>query len=239
MCRLFSTIADSFLELLSPALCVLCENYLVTETERLEGFCSHCLLSLEPAPTSNEVISSMIKHMSIDDIAITQVLGLTTYEHSLPIHKAIYDFKYRGLYRIAATLGKKLGEAVQKQTELGYVGVIPVPIHAARKRERGYNQAEVIADGVAQKLAIPILSNVLKRTKYTPSQTTLKAKERLANVSGLFKLNAQSNLIFNKDILLVDDIFTTGATVNNCAQILLEHGARRVDVAVIGIAGLS
>lgn len=235
----FSFIADSLMELLSPALCALCENTLYSPIERNQGFCEDCLLHLTPPPTSDKVLASMLNHIDADDIAISDIYGLTEYHHDLPIHNAVYDFKYHGIYNSAFVLGKKLGEIIKEQSFIQYSSIIPVPIHAARKRERGYNQAEVIAKGIELILKVPISREVLYRTKYTPSQTTLSSKERLANVSGLFKSFAQKTSFFDKNVLLIDDIFTTGATVNNCAKILLEQGARRVDVAVIGIAGIS
>lgn len=235
----FSLITDSLMELLSPALCALCENNLYSANERKKGFCEHCLLHFIPAPASEKVLASMLKHINSDDIAISDVYGVTEYHHDLPIHNAVYDFKYHGIYNSAYVLGQKLGAIIAEQSFMRYSTIIPVPIHAARKRERGYNQAEIIAKGIESIIKVPISPKALQRTKYTQSQTTLSAKERLMNVSGLFKSFNQQTSFYNENVLLVDDIFTTGATVNNCAQILLEQGARRVDVAVIGIAGIS
>jgi ComF family protein len=114
--------------------------------------------------------------------------------------------------------------------------IVPIPLHPTRYRERGYNQAELLAGALARTLTIP-LKRCLIRWRYTPSQALLAQKERWTNISGAFKINGHNN-IRGKAILLVDDLLTTGATVNEAASTLKEAGARRVGVLTLAITPL-
>ena len=107
-----------------------------------------------------------------------------------------------------------------------------MPIHKARRRERGYNQAELICKGLSNATGVPIL-DALVRTSNTVSQTTLTDAERSSNVSTVFALSPEAS-VQGMRLLLVDDVFTTGSTMNACAEVLLSAGARRVDAIAIG-----
>lgn len=106
-----------------------------------------------------------------------------------------------------------------------------IPIHPARRRERGYNQAELIARGVADALELPLL-DVMRRTRYTGTQTALSEQQRLVNLHNAFSVHTP-DLIRNARILLVDDVLTTGATLNTAAEALIAAGARRVDALTV------
>jgi ComF family protein len=114
--------------------------------------------------------------------------------------------------------------------------IVPVPIHHARRRERTYNQSELIGRGIAEKTGVPFLMHALMRRRYTTTQTRLNAEQRHSNLSGAFTAGRDSNLVHDKVVLLTDDVLTTGSTINACATALLSAGARRVDVAVIAAA---
>jgi ComF family protein len=113
--------------------------------------------------------------------------------------------------------------------------IIPVPIHHLKKAERGYNQSDFIAKGLSTALNIPYSSKSIKRIKYTESQTKLNMNERALNVSNAFKARS-SNKLKGKNILVVDDVCTTGATLLECAKVLLGAGANSVYACSIAIA---
>lgn len=108
--------------------------------------------------------------------------------------------------------------------------IIPVPIHEKKKKERGYNQAELLANTLSNYLSIPALSSILVRSVYTTPQKELSPKERLSNLSQAFHVNPdfQSSCHLLKTILLVDDIYTTGATLEACTRILKKYGIQTV-----------
>ncbi len=229
------TVVDSFLELIAPKHCCFCVDKLYNNLDRNNGYCRSCIEKLPEPPLSDIVHERLLHSIAADDIAINEIIGLTVYNHDLPIHNAIFDFKYHGIAQTAHILGALLGhKIVEKHITPDFI--IPVPIHPAKKRERGYNQAEEIAKGVHSILKTPIIPFALKRTLYTASQTTATSStERWENVADIFNVSDEKALYDDKKVLLVDDVFTTGATTNNCASLLLQHGAKRVDIAVIGI----
>lgn len=109
-----------------------------------------------------------------------------------------------------------------------YDAIIPVPIHFSRRLEREFNQAEIIAKMISKWTGIPIISNMLHKVCVTPSQNELSREERLANLWGSFRVR-KKRLASSQSFLLVDDILTTGATAEEAARVLRQHGAKRVD----------
>lgn len=110
--------------------------------------------------------------------------------------------------------------------------ILPVPIHKKRKAKRGYNQSELIAKEIAKNINVEYSNNVLIKTIDTVPQSTLNQHQRMSNVLGIYKV-INSQIIENKNILLIDDIYTTGSTVNECSKVLKQNGAKLVDVLTI------
>ncbi|MBF0569284.1 MAG: ComF family protein [Candidatus Omnitrophica bacterium] len=117
----------------------------------------------------------------------------------------------------------------------GFDHIVPMPLTPTRLRERGYNQAQLIAEGLAELLSIPCLTGELLRVKHTPRQSDLDEKERWTNIRGAFRIKNLS-LFKEKKILLVDDLLTTGATASEAARTLKAAGAVKVGVIVLAIA---
>lgn len=113
--------------------------------------------------------------------------------------------------------------------------IVPVPIHHLKKAERGYNQSDFIAKGLSKSLGIPYSTKLIKRTRYTESQTGLLINERAENVAEAFKVR-NSKKIAGKNFLLVDDVITTGATTLECGRALVNAGANSVYACSVGIA---
>ncbi len=131
-------------------------------------------------------------------------------------------------------LGEILGEGVKTrnwQIDL----IVPVPIHHLKKAERSYNQSDYIVKGLSKSLRIPYSTKSIKRTRHTESQTKLKMKARAQNVADAFDVRNPKK-ISGKNILIVDDIITTGATIQECGRALVKGGAKTVYACSIGIA---
>ena len=118
--------------------------------------------------------------------------------------------------------------------------LIPVPLAAARKRERGYNQSALIAAGLSERWCIPVWENLVVRTRETSSQTRLTPEQRLGNVAGSFAVGAhQRTALQGAHLMIVDDVVTTAATLNACARVLYDAGARIISYVTFGRAHAS
>jgi len=158
---------------------------------------------------------------------------LTAWDYSAGLEKLIHHVKYeRGLH-LGEYLGSRMAEIVYhlRQAVDPESFLSPVPLHRIRQRERGYNQSEVICRGISRVWGMPVLGDVLSRTKNTRSQTRMSAEQRQDNVRGVFRV-IRPEAVSGKSIFLVDDVITTGATMNGCAGALKEAGAG----TVIGLA---
>ena len=171
-----------------------------------------------------------------------KALAYGSYDTGL--RELIQLLKYQRVRPAAGVLGRMLGEVVVElaaQNSISEALVVPVPLHPAKLRQRGFNQSELIARAAlknlrGQALAVRALpGGVLERVRETQSQTGLTPPQRLANVRGAFAV-ARPQEVRGRDIVLVDDVFTTGTTVSECARVLRRAGARRVLVATVARA---
>lgn len=152
------------------------------------------------------------------------------------LRELIHLLKYGRVRPAAGVLGRMLAEVIQGfGSEFRSAMVVPVPLHRSKLRQRGFNQAEEIARAALKKLSrseLLLAAGVLERKRATESQTGLTDHQRQENVRGAFVV-AAPELIKDRDVLLVDDVFTTGATVSECARLLRRRGAERVFVATV------
>jgi ComF family protein len=144
--------------------------------------------------------------------------------------EAVHALKYEGRHAISSTMGKLMAGAAR---ELAADVVVPTPLHAARRRERGYDQASLLARAMARELGTPFDGAALRRTRRTRQQVSLGPEERRANVAGAFTAGRDFR---SERMLLVDDVYTTGATLEAAAHALLAGGATSVVGVVFGYA---
>ena len=139
--------------------------------------------------------------------------------------------------RIGNYYGSILANDVLKYENLNVDYIIPVPLHISKKRERGYNQSDCICDGLAEVLDISVIKKCLKRKKFTQTQTKLSREERKLNVKGAFELREKfKNIIQEKNIIIVDDVITTGSTILECARVLKAAGCEKIIACSIALA---
>jgi ComF family protein len=147
------------------------------------------------------------------------------------LRQLIVLLKYNGVRPLARPLGQWLAILLHEHPELADVdALVPVPLHPRRQRARGYNQAELLATELCRWVQLPVERSCLRRVKDTPSQTGLTPAQRAENVRGAFACGAKLD---SARILLLDDVCTTGATLNACARVLKRAGATRVTAATV------
>ena len=163
--------------------------------------------------------------------------AVVAMRYAPPADELIRDLKYRGITPHARVLGVLLAQAVQERAASLPRLLVPVPLHDARLRERGFNQAASIAKYAGQLLGIPCAPRAMKRVRDTPSQTSMTMEERHRNVRGAFAVNgavALRRLLAAGHVAVVDDVMTTGSTLAEMRCALLAAGVRRVDLWAVG-----
>lgn len=149
-----------------------------------------------------------------------------------PLREAIHSYKYNGIFALEKYFQPLIMARLKNNLPPGEKIIIPVPLHYKKETERGFNQAERLAKIIATEFKLPLETKILVRTKETDSQMSLKKKERRENIAHAFKIIDQEK-IKNKIVLLVDDVATTGLTLNEAAKVLLGAGAKAVWGVVI------
>ena len=170
-----------------------------------------------------------IKPFSVSASTIEKVTALFSYSDNKPLEKLIREFKY-DYVRDIAELWREILRAAQLTFVSGVV-FIPVPLHDKRLRERGFNQAEVLSRILSEIYQRPQLKNLLQRTKATSQQARMTREERLDNVAGAFAWTDSSKA--PEHVVLIDDVFTTGATMEECAKVLRHHGTQYIEALVL------
>lgn len=229
-------ILRGFLDILFPASCAYCNG--TTGDSAVSRFCTVCWndFAMLPSPTcpscsrpfeSPAALESSPAHVCSEcrkhPPQFDQAVAIGQFEG--PLREAIHQYKYRP----CRSLGRPLGAWLSQNISLlpGVDMVIPVPLHTTRLRKRGFNQALLLAHEVHKKHAIPLSYDNLFRTRPTRPQVELKADERARNVAAAFALKRPEE-VKAKHIVVVDDVFTTGATLNECASVLKSAGAAQV-----------
>ena len=198
-----------FLNLLFPLRCTGCGKKLSPESGYL-FFCRDCISSI---PFRRGKIKA-------ETYAVCKYEGI--------VKKSIHRLKYGKKRFLAQTLGQILADFYKKNLESQEIDfIVPVPLHRVRKEERGFNQAELIAIALGKNLNLPLSLNNLVRIRNTPSQTLIKKKERLKNLKGAFRIKKPYRFL-KRNILLIDDVYTTGATTDECRKVLKKVGTKKV-----------
>lgn len=231
-------IKDSLLDLIYPKRCPFCgliRPYMGTEA------CEPCLEKLKPvrAPfcfKCGKTVESDEISYCFDCIKVQKTFerGFPTFLYEEPIKKSLYDFKYKNQRSYASFFGAAMvARYGDRYRSLGIDGIIPVPVHPNKRRKRGYNQAELLAKELGKRIEVPVFSRYILRTTDTSPQKELDNKLRMKNLRNAFKIG--ENTIKLKKVLLVDDIYTTGATIEACTQILKSYGIEKVYYTSVAI----
>ncbi|MBK7630681.1 MAG: ComF family protein [Ignavibacteriales bacterium] len=223
--------SNSLVDFVLPRFCCSCRNKLGLDQDTM---CSDCFAKIQRS-TQDRLQREFNRKFAGKNI-ISDFYAPFVFEKDKELQHAIHSLKYQKKFRVGIFLGKVLAYAIKtSKPDLKIELVIPIPLHQLKKAERGYNQAYYIAKGVNQILITKVSDQIVKRIKYTESQTKMNLNEREENISNAFKIN-KKNTVVGKSILLLDDVITTGATISECGRILLEAGANKIYAASIAIA---
>lgn len=221
----------SFLDYFLPRFCPSCKNKL---TQQEEVICINCLSTIQLA--SKERIQFEFEKKFLKDKFVSGFYSHFIFEKDKALQHLIHALKYEKRFQNGNFLGKLVGNSLSFPLYEWKIDIIiPVPLHPIKKADRGYNQSTHIAKGISHSTSIPYKENLLKRIRNTSSQTTMTLVERKENISEAFKAGKES-IIKGKNLLLVDDVITTGATTSECSKVLLEAGANKVYAASVAIA---
>lgn len=228
-------LADEVLDLLFPPRCQVCGSL------GTDPFCTGCLRDVEfiaapvclfcgaPIPPTWGAAQLCADCRAGRAVSGVRSAGL----HSGPLREAIIRYKFDGRTRLAEPLASMLARVVREEIEAGGLplgecaALVPVPLHPERRSWRGFDQAELLCAAMAEQVGLPVWNDVLARIRNTTPQVSLRGLSRRENVRGAFGARKPWRLRATA-LILVDDVFTTGATMNECAQVLREAGAAAV-----------
>lgn len=217
-----------------PPVCFTCDHYLTGDESRVCSNCWNSFTRIESShPTWQEIKGKLTSEEVVDDL-----LSCFLFEKEGRLQDVIHRLKYNGMKSLGVRLGREIGNRISSDpVYCGVDGLIPIPLHKLKQRERGYNQSEYICKGIQEITQIPLYSSLIIRKKYTESQTQLDLQQRKENVGNAFTMHPKySSLVKGKRFILVDDVITTGSTINACANELRARGAVQVFAASVALA---
>jgi ComF family protein len=223
---------SDLLNLFFPNYCQSCGNALVGQEVVI---CFHCLFNL-PKTGFHLHQENPISRLFWGRVNLQSAASFLFFSKGGNVQHLLHSLKYKGHHETGVFLGELYGKELAESNSYNTAEIIlPVPMHPLKKRIRGYNQTEKIASGLSKSLDIPCLTENLIKVVHTESQTTKTRYERWQNVKNAFHVNEPGE-IEGKHILLVDDVLTTGATIEACAAKLLEVPDTRVSVVTLAYA---
>ena len=218
-------------DLVLPRFCCSCKMKLSSSEDTM---CISCQSAIQIS--TKERLNREYDRKFLNKNIVSEFYAPFIFEKDKELQHAIHALKYENKFAVGIFLGTLLAEKIiHKDLSWQIDLIIPIPLHKLKKAERGYNQSFYIAKGVGKVFDIEYSDNFVKRIKYTESQTSMTLTEREENIFGAFKIK-DSKKVAGKNILLIDDVITTGATISECGKVLLSAGANKIYAASIAIA---
>ncbi|MCE7073574.1 ComF family protein [Dyadobacter sp. CY327] len=221
---------SDFTDLIFPRCCEACDSPLVGNEATI---CTSCMISL-PRIHLHGLHQDVIRYkfVNVPEVALTHSFLLFTKKGK--VQRLLHALKYKGNQDVGLLLGFMFGQEMMTAGMLPEAEmIISVPLHAKKKKSRGYNQSDLLAEGFANATGIPWSATILERTKHTATQTGKSKTERRENVKGVF---AVKDHIDYKNVIIIDDVLTTGATLEECVQTLKLAGCESFTILTIALA---
>jgi len=214
------------LHLFIPHHCAGCGSDIMS---RQQVLCMHCINRL-PVTGFHMYADNPIEKIFWGRMQVTDAASYLYFSKDSLLQHIVHELKYKGNKELGYFIGRKMGEALLQTHRFHDIeALIPLPLFAARERKRGYNQALVLCEGMADVLSLPILKQVIRRAASSETQTNKNRIDRWLNMQGKFELH-QPEAIAGKHVLLIDDVITTGATLEACGQAILTAANTRLSI---------
>lgn len=224
---------DDLLELVFPGICITCGNRLISQEKYL---CMKCRYDL---PVNNFHLNpdnNKVARLFWGRVRIESAASFFHYRQGSIYQKLIHYVKYKGLKELGFETGKWFGDVLRESFSFATIDfIVPVPLHPRKKKKRGYNQSEWIAYGLGESMNKKVVPDNLFRKLHTTTQTRKNRFERWQNVEGIFGIR-DMDIFTGRHILLVDDVVTTGSTLEACAIQVLRAKDSSVSVATLAFA---
>jgi competence protein ComFC len=215
---------EALLGFVFPPRCIFCNEFLEPGTKSY--ICSECFIRIPLVTKQNFLYMTANRQIYYDDV-------VCACEYSGIVRQALVKYKFFNKPSFYRAFAKLINDRLKNVTICRKFDIIlSIPLHKNRENERGFNQARLISKALSKETGVPDRSWLLSRIRDTGNQSLLGRKQRLVNVRDAFKVNNVGK-VKNKSILLIDDILTTGTTVNECSRVLKEAGASNIVVAVV------
>ena len=232
--------SENFIGLIFPSRCIICER--PTDSSRHSPLCvehDREIIPVKPPVCSKcgrKMFGVSVERLLCADCRSTRVYydaGYSGYIYAQALRELLHLFKYGRKRYLGSVLGKLMLDYVREHADgFVYDAIVPVPLHWRRYFSRGFNQATSLARPLSKQFRIPILKRNLRRVRYTRPQVSLPRKERKSNIVNAFKIRHPAK-VAGKKLLLIDDVITTGATLNECARVLKDAGASEVTILTL------
>ena len=220
-------IRDSLLQLVFPHVCDGCGSDLLSEESQL---CLRCLAAM-PETNFEKHAGNPVEKMFWGRLPLVKATAQFYFTKESLMQRLMHQLKYRSNKDLGLQLGRLMGISIRESKRFEDIdALIPLPLFPSKEKRRGYNQATVLCNGMAEILSLPVLENIIIRPQHTESQTKKGRIERWKNIEGKFVLT-NAFAIYNKHLLLVDDVVTTGATLESCGNELLKAENSRLSIA--------
>jgi ComF family protein len=228
----FYDFCDDFLSLLFPRLCYACGNHLLRNEYLI---CTECYVVI-PRTNYHLEKDNPVEQLFWGRCIVERAAAFSYFNKGSRIRKLIHNLKYKGITEVGYELGKIYGLSLYSSDFMKDIDlIIPVPLHPAKERIRGFNQSEIISRGIADATVLSVENKILERITVSATQTKRSRYERWTNVEGIFNVR-DPRMIEGKHVLLVDDVITTGSTIESCTNELLKTEGVKVSVVALAFA---
>lgn len=223
---------ESFLDLVYPRNCVVCKDAL----EKVEKhICIKCELKLPIVSIEQGFDTEEFKSRLWGRTPVNNCFAYLRYDKSTCIKSILKEIKYKGNRELAEYMGLMMGSYYMGNFRPNFDIVIPVPLHPKKEKLRGFNQSTLIAKGFSESTGTTLDTSIVIRKKNTKTQTQMNRNERWENVKTIFSVEDKDRLK-NKTVLLLDDVVTTGSTLESLAETLINAGVEKINLAVLALA---